>query len=136
MTAPHQTFVRAPRSSYYGSGYGLVAAYPRLLVAASERERKTYLMFESLIIKASVGWLCAVPAIVLGYSTNSFAEQVALFGGAIAAAGIVWTKVIRPLIKGIANLNDAYHAAIIAEQQIQEIREDIAELKGAINAKN
>ena len=93
-------------------------------------------MFESLIIKASVGWLCAVPAIVLGYSTNSFAEQVALFGGAIAAAGIVWTKVIRPLIKGIANLNDAYHAAIIAERQIQEIREDIAELKGAINAKN
>lgn len=133
---PHQTFVRAPRSSYYGSINGLVAAYPRLLVAASERERKTYLVFESLLVKASVGWLCAVPAVILGYSTNSFAEQIALFAGAIAAAGVVWTQVIRPLIKGIANINDAYHAAIIAERQIQEIREDIAELKGAINAKD
>lgn len=134
--SPHQTFARAPRSSYYGSIYGLVAAYPCLLVAASERGRKTYLVFESLLVKASVGWLCAVPAVILGYSTNSFAEQIALFAGAIAAAGVVWTQVIRPLIKGIANINDAYHAAVVAERQIQEIREDIAELKGAINAKD
>jgi hypothetical protein len=136
VTAPHQTFSRAPRSSYYGSCIGLTAAYPRLLAAASERERKTYLVFESLLVKASVGWLCAVPAIILGSSTNQISEQIALFAGAIAAAGIVWTQVIRPLIKGIANLNDAYKAAVIAERQIQEIREDIAELKGAINAKD
>jgi hypothetical protein len=93
-------------------------------------------MFESLLIKASVGWLCAVPAVILGNSTTSYAEQVALFGGAIAAAGVVWTQVVRPLIKGIGNINDAYRAALIAERQIQEMREDIAELKGAINAKD
>ena len=134
--SPHQTFARA-HSRQQGGRDTLPQAHKWTRNRRNgERGRKTYLVFESLLVKASVGWLCAVPAVILGYSTNSFAEQIALFAGAIAAAGVVWTQVIRPLIKGIANINDAYHAAVVAERQIQEIREDIAELKGAINAKD
>ena len=91
-------------------------------------------MFEYIPIKIAVGWLCALPAVVLGATSSNIAEQIALWGGAITAAAVVWAKVIRPLIQGINRLNDAYQAAQKAEHEIREIKEDLDDIKERLNA--
>lgn len=99
-----------------------------------ERGGKTRLvMFESLLLKVAVGWLCVVPAIIFGASVTTVAEKVVLFGGAITAAAVVWSKVIRPLTKSLQNLNEAYNYASIAEREIQEIKQDLHEIKEKLN---
>ena len=100
----------------------------------NERGGKTRLvMFESLVLKVAVGWLCIVPAVIFGASVSTLAEKTVLFGGAITAAAVVWGKVIRPLTKSLQNLNDAYNYASIAEREIQEIKQDLQEIKEKLN---
>lgn len=92
-------------------------------------------MFEYVPVKIAVGWLCALPAVVLGATASNVAEQVVLFGGAATAAAVVWAKVIRPLIQGINNLNEAYKAALEAEREIREIKTDLDEIKESLNGR-
>lgn len=131
---PRQTFPRALVAPTTGpitvSGF----ASPRLLAElVSAGERPLFVMFESLIVKVSVGFLCLFPAFIFGAAARDVSEQIILFGGAITAATVVWAKVIRPLIQGINNLNDAYRAAVKAEQEIRELKEDITEIKEKLN---
>lgn len=90
-------------------------------------------MFESLVLKVAVGWLCVVPAVIFGASVSTLAEKVVLFGGAITAAAVVWGKVIRPLVKSVSNLNEAYNYASVAEKEIREIKQDLHEIKEKLN---
>jgi type II secretory pathway component PulM len=90
-------------------------------------------MFESMIVKMAVGWLCIVPAVIFGANLQTAAEKVVLFGGAITAAAVVWGKVVRPLMKSVQNLNDAYNYASVAEQEIREIKQDLHEIKEKLN---
>lgn len=93
-------------------------------------------MLDAFTLKFAVGWLCASPVFIFSAASESVAEKVVLYGGALTAAVVVWHKVIRPLVAGLASINDAYRAALIAEVQIAEIQKDIAELKEVWNAKN
>lgn len=90
-------------------------------------------MFESLVLKMAVGWLCVVPAVIFGASVSTVAEKVVLFGGAITAAAVVWGKVVRPLVKSVSNLNEAYNYASVAEKEIREIKQDLHEIKEKLN---
>lgn len=90
-------------------------------------------MFESLVLKVAVGWLCVVPAVIFGASVSTVAEKVVLFGGAITAAAVVWGKVVRPLVKSVSNLNEAYNYASVAEKEIREIKQDLHEIKEKLN---
>lgn len=101
-----------------------------------EREGRPNLMLDTMLLKCAVGWLCASPVFVLSAASDSIAEKVVLYGGALTAAVYVWHKVVRPLVAGIASINDAYRAALIAEVQIAEIQRDINELKEVLNAKD
>lgn len=110
------------------------SAAPRLLAElVSAGERPCLVMFESLVVKVSVGFLCLFPALIFGASVQNVAEQVILFGGAITAAAVVWAKVVRPLIQGVNKLNDAYQAALQAEKEIRGIKDDLDEIKEKLN---
>lgn len=93
-------------------------------------------MFESLLLKGAVGFLCLFPAFIFGASVSNVAEQFVLFAGAITAAAVVWAKVIRPLIQGVNKLNDAYQAALKAEIEIRGIKEDLDEIKESLNGRS
>ena len=121
---------------FAGPVYGVVrGVFPASTPRSCARGKDPFfVMFEYVSVKAAVGWLCALPAVVLGATASNVAEQVVLWGGAITAAAVVWAKVIRPLIQGINNLNDAYHAAQVAEREIREIKEDLDEIKERLDA--
>ena len=107
-------------------------AFPRLL-ASRVRAGERPLLFESLLLKGAVGFLCLFPAFIFGASVTNVAEQFVLFAGAITAAAVVWAKVIRPLIQGVNKLNDAYQAALQAEREIRGIKDDLDEIKEKLN---
>lgn len=107
-------------------------AFPRLLASRVRAGERPFL-FESLLLKGAVGFLCLFPAFIFGASVTNVAEQFVLFAGAITAAAVVWAKVIRPLIQGVNKLNDAYQAALQAEREIRGIKDDLDEIKEKLN---
>ena len=110
-------------------------AFPRLLASRVRAgERPLFNMFESLLLKGAVAFLCLFPTLIFGASISNVTEQFVLFAGAITAAAVVWAKVIRPLIQGVNKLNDAYQAALQAEREIRGIKDDLDEIKEKLNA--
>lgn len=111
-------------------------AFPRLLASRVRARERPLLVFESLLLKGAVGFLCLFPALIFGASVSNIAEQFVLFAGAITAAAVVWAKVIRPLIQGVNKLNDAYQAALKAEIEIRGIKQDLDEIKESLNGRS